>query len=165
MKKIKSFVFLSLTILLFNGCASILSTSSYPVSIVTDPDDAKITITNKKGHNVFNGKSPANIILDTRAGFFSKESYSVNIQKEGYQPVITSIECKLDGWYWGNILIGGLVGMLIVDPLSGAMWKFDSPNISRTLNKNSNDNVSPEFKIMTYNSIPSEWKNSLVRIK
>jgi len=30
----------------------------------------------------------------------------------------------MSGWYWGNILIGGLIGMLVVDPLTGAMYKL-----------------------------------------
>jgi hypothetical protein len=31
----------------------------------------------------------------------------------------------IDGWYWGNLLIGGIIGMVFVDPLTGAMWKLD----------------------------------------
>lgn len=30
----------------------------------------------------------------------------------------------MDGWYWGNILFGGLIGMLAVDPATGAMYKL-----------------------------------------
>ena len=30
----------------------------------------------------------------------------------------------MDGWYIGNIVFGGLIGWLVVDPASGAMWKL-----------------------------------------
>ncbi len=36
----------------------------------------------------------------------------------------TRLEATLDGWYIGNIIFGGLIGFLIVDPLTGAMWKL-----------------------------------------
>jgi hypothetical protein len=29
---------------------------------------------------------------------------------------------SMSGWYFGNILFGGLIGMLAVDPLTGAMY-------------------------------------------
>ncbi|WP_174263189.1 CsgG/HfaB family protein [Citrifermentans bemidjiense] len=31
----------------------------------------------------------------------------------------------MNGWYWGNIVFGGVIGLLIVDPATGAMWKMD----------------------------------------
>jgi hypothetical protein len=33
----------------------------------------------------------------------------------------------MDGWYIGNILFGGVIGFLIVDPATGAMWKLGDP--------------------------------------
>lgn len=30
----------------------------------------------------------------------------------------------MDGWYVGNIIFGGLIGLLLVDPITGAMWKL-----------------------------------------
>lgn len=28
----------------------------------------------------------------------------------------------MNGWYIGNLLFGGIIGLLIVDPATGAMW-------------------------------------------
>ncbi len=40
----------------------------------------------------------------------------------------------LNGWYFGNIIFGGIVlGMLIVDPLSGAMFTLDSDKVDMVL--------------------------------
>ena len=53
-----------------------------------------------------------------------KEEYKVTFAKDGYVQKVVHISAELDGWYIGNILIGGWLGMLIVDPLSGAMYKI-----------------------------------------
>lgn len=47
----------------------------------------------------------------------------------------------MDGWYIGNLLFGGLIGMLIVDPATGAMYKLDD-SVYATLPVNPSD-VSP----------------------
>lgn len=31
------------------------------------------------------------------------------------------------GWYVGNVVFGGLIGLLIVDPATGAMWGISRP--------------------------------------
>jgi hypothetical protein len=35
-----------------------------------------------------------------------------------------TITGTMSGWYIGNILFGGLIGMLAVDPVTGAMYVF-----------------------------------------
>ncbi len=52
------------------------------------------------------------------------EQYTLTFSKEGFEDKMVTIHSRFDGWYIGNILIGGLIGMLIVDPLSGAMYRF-----------------------------------------
>ena len=34
-------------------------------------------------------------------------------------------DAYLNGWYIGNVVFGGLIGLLIVDPETGAMWRLD----------------------------------------
>jgi hypothetical protein len=43
------------------------------------------------------------------------------------------LDSTLSGWYFGNILIGGLIGLLIVDPLTGAMYDLEPENIEQSL--------------------------------
>ncbi len=62
--------------------------------------------------------------LNASAGFFSGENYTVDLQKDGYSPQTLTVASGLDGWYVGNILFGGLIGLLIIDPATGAMWKL-----------------------------------------
>ena len=81
---------------------------------------------------------------------------------DGYESKKINVECKINGWYFGNILIGGLIGFLIVDPASGAMFRLDSDGISESLIKSSNTSAS--LKILDKNQIPENWKKHLVKI-
>ncbi|GAK35652.1 peptidase associated/transthyretin-like domain-containing protein [Bacteroides graminisolvens] len=157
---------LSGIIILGSSCASIVSKSKYPITINSRPSDAKITITDKKGVTVFSGLTPAMLKLDAGAGFFSKARYQVTFEKDGYVSRTVPVNFKLDGWYFGNILFGGLIGLLIVDPATGAMYKIDTEFLDETLEKE-NGGVSAkanELRILDINDIPAEWKEKLVAI-
>ena len=49
-------------------------------------------------------------------------------------PTEKVLETRMNGWYLGNIIFGGLIGALIVDPATGAMWTFKENDIM--MNKN-----------------------------
>ena len=151
--------------ILISGCATIFGHSSYPVSINSDPSGAAVSITDKKGKEVYKGVSPAMVTLKSSAGYFKKAEYQVKISSDGYAEQIIPVNYKLNGWYFGNILIGGLIGMLIVDPATGAMWKLDTPPISVSLSKTTASIETPTLKIMDIASIPQSMKDKLVRIK
>jgi hypothetical protein len=79
------------------------------------------------------GKTPAALNLSSGAGFFSRAEYQVKFMLPGHDTKVVPIAFKLDGWYWGNILIGGLLGMIIVDPATGAMWKLSTKFLNERL--------------------------------
>ncbi len=51
----------------------------------------------------------------------------------GYKVTEVELTPKMSGWYWGNLLFGGLIGMLAVDPATGAMWNIAPEKIDRKL--------------------------------
>ncbi len=58
-------------------------------------------------------------------------------------------------------MFGGLIGMIIVDPATGAMYKLDTEAVDVSLvklEKNAENQVN-------INSIPEDWKKHLVLIK
>lgn len=162
-RKITS-VFIAGTILLTSSCASIVSKSSYPISINSNPSEAKITIVDKKGIEVFQGKTPATLKLEAGSGFFSKARYQVRFEKDGYDVKTVPVEFKLDGWYFGNILFGGLIGLLIVDPATGAMYKLDTEFLNETLTKATASIQKEEFKVYSIAEIPNDWKEHLIEL-
>jgi len=153
-------------IVLISGCASILSDSSYPVAINSSPDQADFTITNKNGTPVHSGKTPSTVTLKSGCGFFCGEEYNLAFTKEGYTSTQTTISSSMDGWYIGNILFGGLIGILIVDPATGAMWKLP-PAISTIMDKKdmSFNNLGKSLHILSYNNLSDSTKAKLIRIE
>ena len=151
------------SVFLFSSCASIVSKSTYPLSINSSPSNAKVSITDKKGKEIYLGNTPATVKLKAGAGFFSKAEYQVKFSSPGYDDKIVPITFKLDGWYFGNLLLGGVLGMLIIDPATGAMWKIETEFLNETLSK-STASIAPEMKIMNINEIPENWKTHLVRV-
>lgn len=134
MKRVICVALLSM-VLLLPSCATIFTRSSYPFTINTEPNGATITIANSAGTIIYQGTTPANTRLKSSRGYMKDEQYTLTFSKEGYEDKMVTIHSRFDGWYLGNILLGGLIGMLIVDPLSGAMYRFkrDDRKMTQTL--------------------------------
>ena len=156
-------ILMSTTILL-SSCASIVSKSSYPITINSAPSEAKIVIKDKKGIQIFAGQTPATIKLKAGSGFFGKARYQVTFNKNGYDTKTVPVEFKLDGWYFGNLLLGGVLGMLIIDPATGAMYKLDTEFLNETLMQSTASIENKELKVYTMNEIPTEWSSHLVEV-
>ncbi|MEE4077941.1 hypothetical protein V2I49_21600 [Pseudomonas viridiflava] len=113
---------IAITAFAVTGCASIVSDSKYPVAVTSSPSGAAYEIFNESGVSVRSGVTPDEVTLRAGAGYFDGEKYTVTYRKDGYTSSTQTLESGIDGWYWGNIVIGGLIGMLIVDPATGAMY-------------------------------------------
>ena len=157
-------IFMATTIL-FSSCASIVSKSSYPISINSTPSEAKIVIKDKNGIEVFSGQTPANLKLKAGNGFFNKARYQVTFTKNGYDKKTIPVEFKLDGWYFGNIIFEGLIGILIVDPATGAMYKLETEFVNETLVQSTASVQKEELKVHALSEIPTEWRKHLVKRK
>jgi len=150
-----------------SGCASIISKSNYPVSITSSPSEAKFTVTDQKGVVVHKGETPSTITLKSGSGFFKGADYTIKYSKDGYEPSTAFITPKVDGWYVANIVFGGLIGLLIVDPLTGAMYKL--PDVNNTAlektNKTSLDSTGErKVKVVSIEELTQEQRARLVRI-
>lgn len=153
------------SVFLFSSCATIFTKSTYPLSINSTPSNAKVSITDKKGKEIYLGNTPATVKLKAGAGFFSKAEYQVKFSSPGYEERIVPITFKLDGWYFGNLLVGGVLGMLIIDPATGAMWKIETDFLNETLGKSTaSASLEPELKIMNINDVSEDLKPHLVKV-
>ena len=108
--------------LLFTGCSSIVDGRAQHVKINSHPTGATFAIYDKNGKAVTNNVTPANLVLSRRHGYFNGEDYKMVFEAPGYYPYEVHVKSTLDGWYFGNILFGGLIGLIIVDPATGAMY-------------------------------------------
>lgn len=105
------------------------------VTINSTPSDANLRIDNvRSGVTVYSGKTPYTATLARGNGYFSSGYYNVVIEKEGYRTVQFVVQGSPNGWYiGGNFIFGGLIGWLIVDPLTGAMWTLSPEYINADL--------------------------------
>ena len=99
------------------GCATIMSHGPQTLPILTQPDGAECEITDvAAGKSIVRAKTPHTAALERGDGYFQKKYYDITLSKEGYVTEKVSIAPELNPWYIGNLLFGGLIGMVIVDP-------------------------------------------------
>jgi hypothetical protein len=155
-------VFLSLTLL--SGCSTIVSKSVYPVSITSSPSQANFILKNREGKNVHSGKTPETVTLNASSGFFKGETYTLILNKDGFDQRTIEIQSSVDGWYFGNILLGGWLGMLIIDPATGAMFKLPE-NANASLKEVITAKTEAGITITMLDSVSDKEKSNLVPIK
>jgi len=151
----------------FSGCASIICGSEKTVNISSSPVEAKFSITNRKGALIAQGVTPTNITLKRGSGYFKGGDYTITLEKQGYQTSVQPIKQGLEtGWYAiGNIVFGGLIGWIIVDPITGAMYSIQDVNVSLLPEKTTM--LMPQgnkLKILTTDQIPESMRHRMVRI-
>ncbi len=159
-------VSLLVVIVFLSGCASIVSKSEWPVTINSNPEQANITITNEDGLKMYTGTTPTTLNLKAGEAYFDGIDYTVVFEKEGYEKQTIIISSRLNGWYFGNILFGGLIGMLIVDPLTGAMWKLDSLYVANLSEKTSFlEQEGKTIQFVLLDDVPVHLRDKMVRVK
>lgn len=109
---------------LLSGCASIVGTNSYPVTLSSTPSDAHFVVATKNGRTIHTGTTPATVMLASSKGYFKSASYLITFSKAGFDNTVVELHSEVNGWYFGNILVAGVVGLLVIDPVTGAMWKL-----------------------------------------
>ena len=160
----KHLALVTILITMLSGCSSIISKSDYAISINSTPDEAKFVVTNKAGQKVHGGTTPSTVTLKSSSGFFSGETYTISFTKNGYTTKMHTITSDIDGWYFGNILFGGLIGMLIVDPATGAMYNLPD-RIEVSLDSNVSSTKPESLTISTIDSLTAEDISRLQKIK
>lgn len=109
----------------FTNCASIVSDTSGPVTINSSPPGAEATIKKASGGVIARGKTPFTQTLETGHGYFDAAEYTIEAEKQGYYKASRPVDASLDPWYIGNLVFGGSIGFLIVDPATGAMFQIE----------------------------------------
>jgi hypothetical protein len=146
MKKTVLISALSLT-LLMSSCATIISGSKQNVKFHSNPVAATIYI-----DEIAVGKTPFEIKLER------KRDHHVMIKLEGYQTYQTTLTRKFNAWYIGNILFGGLIGV-IVDPITGAIYNLSPNEVQAEMSKGTAFNMSKsDVYIGVALNIDPTWK-------
>ena len=143
------------------SCSSIVSKSDYSVVVNSSPIGAEYSIINKTGNVVSKGVTPATVTLKASDGYFSGEKYTIKLKKSGFSDKTHVMDTNLDGWFFGNLLFGGVIGMLIIDPITGAMYKLPE-RVDISLDSKSSLEVNDEIEYKLIDSLTDEEKARLV---
>jgi PEGA domain len=147
------------------SCASIVSKTQRPVTITSSPQGAKVTLMKENGVAIQSGETPMTVTLETSAGFFKKAKYKIEASKPGYETASSSVTAGVNGWYWGNIVFGGLIGWLIVDPATGAMWKLeDTYSVNLPQAKKVAVKGGQSVEAVSINDVPLYLRSRMIRV-
>jgi len=150
----------------FTGCATIVSRPTQTMTVTSVPENASVKITNKSGAAVHSGSTPMTVTLKKGRGYFKPERYTVSITKEGYRNFDVTVEGAVNGWYFGNVIFGGLIGLLAVDPATGAMYTLKPKEIGATLTalKVSNEGREQTLTVVLVEDVPRQFVSQLIPI-
>lgn len=154
----------SASALFVSGCASIISDSQYPVSVVSTPTGASFEVRNETGATVHSGVTPSTVTLKAGDGFFSGAHYTVKFKKDGYSDQLNQITPTVDGWYVANILFGGLIGLLIVDPATGAMYKLPERSSASLAPLAAESQGGSTLNVVSITTLSHDQRSELIRI-
>lgn len=107
---------LTLCLVLASGCASIVSDNQSTTYIQTEPEEARCELHGQDFVRVLN--TPTSVSLPSEAA-----PLTVACTAPGYKNTVQTLDTKGDGWVWGNIIFGGVIGA-VVDAGRGAGQKF-----------------------------------------
>ena len=116
------------------GCATIVHGGPRSVSVASTPAGAKVSIYDRSNTLVQTRTTPFVAQLPTKYKYFKGQQYRLVFELPSYSSAEVRLEPTMSGWYYaGNLLFGGLIGMLIVDPLTGAMYNLSPEKIEQPL--------------------------------
>jgi hypothetical protein len=111
-----------LAALFVSGCASIVSGRHAEVAVDSFPSHASVVIQDKQGRTVSSFNTPGVATLKRQGKYFMPARYTATIVAPGYEPAHVPIGATLNPWLLGNVVVGGIPG-LVVDSATGAAWK------------------------------------------
>lgn len=112
--------------ILTSSCATVVKGGSQGISVKTDPPGAACELSRKGTTLGVVNPTPGTAQIGKSAG-----ALDIACKKQGYLDATLSLSSSVQGWTFGNLILGGIVG-LAVDAGSGAMHEYQ-PEVSMRL--------------------------------
>jgi hypothetical protein len=109
--------------MLLAACATIMHGSRQEVGISSSPTGARVMVDNRQL-----GVTPVVAKLSR------KNNHIVRIEMDGFQPYETTLTKKVSGWVWGNLVFGGIIG-LVVDAATGGLYNLTPEQVQASMTK------------------------------
>lgn len=113
------------------GCASIVTGNTQNITISSDPAGASIILNGAEM-----AKTPATIDVPRKSG-----GLTFQIKKDGYKPMSVTTTTALEPWFFGNIVLGGLIGST-TDAASGSVVRYSPDAYFVTLEEDATSNAA-----------------------
>ncbi len=149
------------------SCATIVSNQERTTKIETVPSQMSYVIRDKGGNVVSQGTTPSTVKLNRSPGYFQRGTYTIDVKKRNKVVATETIEASVNGWFWGNIAFGGAIGMFVVDPLTGAMFRMPESvmiDTTKTTPVTAGNRQSQTFQIVDISTLTTAQRSKLVRI-
>jgi hypothetical protein len=152
--------------LMLSNCASTMSGNSQPITVASNVNGAKCTLTNEKGS--WSLQTPGSAVVTN-----SRENLSIRCEKKGYESSVVSIPSKhKDSATWGNVVLGGGVGY-IWDRKTGAAFIYPSTvnmtlvksETSKSINDDAKVNLSGETTTEQLKQLNDLYKSGVLTEK
>jgi len=124
---------------MLTGCASIISGRHQSITFTSTPDDATVTVDGKPL-----GKTPLSYQMERKS-----KDQAVTLQKDGYKPVTFQLKSTVNGWFFGNLIFGGLFGMS-TDSSTGALYAYSQDMYNFSLTPMDSSNLPPSSEVKTF---------------
>ena len=105
------------------ACATIMHGTSQQVGINSQPSGATVAV-----------DSQTLGVTPVAAKLSRKRTHRVTVTMTGYEPFAMVTTRKTSGWVWGNIVFGGLIG-LIVDASTGGLYDVRPEEVNAQLTR------------------------------
>ena len=135
----KAICLVAATTLLLSGCSTIVESTKQEIVVSTEPSGAEVL---RDGVAV--GVTPLTLTVKRKDA-----GESILVRKEGYEDGFIQTKQKINPWFFGNIITGGLYGST-TDLVSGAAYKYDEDKYFLPLKKSGSAMISRETAIKTF---------------
>ncbi|MEO6067408.1 MAG: hypothetical protein ABIQ41_05450 [Gemmatimonadales bacterium] len=114
-------------VLTLSGCATILGGgSSQAVSIQSSTPATHFVIRSSSGIQIASGDAPQSVRLPR------KNEYQIDFTAPGFQPQTIALTKGTNGWIFGNLVVGWIVGFAI-DFATGSAYKLEPSVVNITM--------------------------------
>ena len=168
MDKKKAVCLITIAIFLLSGsCATIMHGSTQDIAFMCNPK-AWVRIFDQDEKVIYLQKTPFVATLSRGAGYFKAGMYRVQVLRQGYKTMEFYIRGGIDPLWFvcGNLFFfGGIIGILIVDPSTGAMWNLSPEYISVDMEVAGAGKNGRSISIVMKEDVPDKLMTKAVRIK
>ena len=135
------------------SCSTIMNGDKDQMKVDSKPADAIILV-----DGIEIGRTPA--MLNLKRG----ETHIIEIKKEGYETYRLQTSKSITGWFWGNLVCGGIIGF-VIDLATGNAYDIDPGIVTATLSKDTG--MLENYRMPDFQGIQlfDEYGNELANVK